>query len=160
MKKIIIVIICVMCAVSLVQGKKTGVLEEVMKPQYIDVSDDRLYVVEGAAVLVYSLADLKLIDKFGRAGEGPGELKPAPFPANSIAAFPDKLLLDGIGKIIFFSKDGKLIKEKRKKGNMTFTTREIGKNFAAVHAFASEKDKKYYQILQKKNLQHDSVGQE
>jgi hypothetical protein len=147
MKKIIIVVMCILFTVSLVQGEKLGVLGEVLKPDSIEISGDRLYVVEGATFLVYSLEDLKLIDKFGREGEGPGELKTMPFPTNSIVAFPDKLFVDGAGKVIFFSRDGKLLKEIRKKGNMTFTTRPVGKNFLAVHAFASEKDKKFYLAL-------------
>jgi hypothetical protein len=88
----------------------TGVLE----PESIRVSGNELYVVEGAAIFVYSLKDLSLIRKFGKKGEGPGELKVFPFWPNSITVWPGYIFAEGLDKFIFFSKEGKLIKEHKK----------------------------------------------
>ena len=124
MRKIVIIIIMILILlVTWVQGEKIGVLSEVLKPVSIEVSGDRLYVVEGATFYVYSLKDLGLITKFGKKGEGPGELKVTPLVSNSISALNDQLFVEGLSKVIYFSKDGRLLKEVKKIG--AFSTLKI-----------------------------------
>jgi hypothetical protein len=90
-------------------------LPEVLKPDNITVYENELYVVEGAEISVYSLENLKLIRKFGKKGEGPGELQVYPnFFYNKVSVFPDYIFAVGALKVIFFSKDGEVIKEKKK----------------------------------------------
>lgn len=134
---------------TMVHGEYTGVLTDVLKPESIDVSGERLYVAEGAAFYVYSLKDLRLIAKFGEKGEGPGELKVVPMFSNSITAVRDQLIVEGMNKIIFFSKNGEFLKEARKKGGYrTFRIRPVKENYIAVRMIsATEKDKKFYMAL-------------
>ncbi|MCP4216283.1 MAG: hypothetical protein GY765_16665 [bacterium] len=129
MKKLVL-FLSFMLIVSLVQARKIGVLNEVLKPDAIEVSGDRLYVVGGSTFYVYSLKNLEFISKFGRKGAGPGELLEFAYP-NNITLLDDKILVEGFTKIAFFSKDFKLLKEIKKKGWM-FKVIPVGKNFAAI----------------------------
>jgi len=147
MRKVVLILILVLILIfSLVHGEKIGVLSGVLKPESIEVSRERLYVVEGAAFYTYSLKGLELIGKFGKKGEGPGELKVVPMFSNCIKVLHDKLFAEGMGKVIFFSKDGELLKEIRKKGGFrTYKVMPIGKNFASIQMLSpTEKDKKFY----------------
>jgi hypothetical protein len=90
--------------------------------------DNELFVVEGATVFVYSIKDLSLTRKFGRKGEGPGELKIIPFKFNILNVFSDYILFDGFDKVVFYSKDGTFIKEK-KKDSLHFIVQPVGDNF-------------------------------
>ncbi|UCH93268.1 MAG: hypothetical protein JSV88_23725, partial [Candidatus Aminicenantes bacterium] len=50
-------------------------LPHLEKPETITVKDEGLYITERESMLVYSLPDFKLKNKFGKGGEGPGEFK-------------------------------------------------------------------------------------
>jgi hypothetical protein len=113
-KKIkLLVILSLLFLASFVLAANLGTLEEVLVPEMIQVSGDELYVLEGATIYVYSLKDLKLLRKFGQKGEGPGELKTmAAFP-NNFTVYHDYVFVQGFDKVIFFSKQGNVIKEQR-----------------------------------------------
>ena len=111
MRKVILVITIHIVIFSMVHGGKIGVLHGLMKPGSIEVTEDKLYVVEGAAFYVYSLKDLHLITKFGKEGEGPGELKVVPIFPNSVRVMNNNIITEGFSKLLFFSKGFKLLKE-------------------------------------------------
>lgn len=113
MKKVMFLVILSLLMVSFVLAANLGTLEEVLVPEMIRVSGNELYVLEGAAIYVYSLKDLTLLRKFGKKGEGPGELKiMAAFP-NNFTVYPDYVFVQGFDKVIFFSKQGNVIRERR-----------------------------------------------
>jgi hypothetical protein len=118
---------------------RIGTLPQVLKPVGAAVDEDSLYVVEGATVSVYSLKDLRFVRKFGREGEGPGELKNTPFYVNKLVVLPGNIMLEGLDKIIFFSKQGKLEKEIKKKSLLIVQTLPIKNNFV-VCRHRREKD--------------------
>jgi hypothetical protein len=98
----------------LVLGRKPVILRELMRPVDIVLDDHQLYITDEMSVYIYSLKDFKLKKKFGSAGEGPGEFK------NFIYVIPqdDQLLVNSIGKVSFFTKDGDFIKEFRAGANL------------------------------------------
>ena len=150
MKKIVIFLILLLMFLCITaQGRKLCVLSEVLKPEGIEISDNRLYVTEGAKFFVYSLSDQKLIKRFGKKGEGPGELMAVPMLPNTIKKFHDKLFVEGVTKVIYYSNDLKILTEKRKKeGYRIFKMLPAGNNYAAVRMLQpTEKDKKYYLSL-------------
>ena len=97
-------------AVGAAQRTLTGVFE----PEMIRIADGSLYIVEGANVLVYSLSDLRLKTKIGGKGEGPGELKVLDYWYNTLTVLPEHLFLDGYDKVVYFSKDGRFVKQMKK----------------------------------------------
>lgn len=90
--------------------EKLANLLEVMKPWDFFVGEDRLYIGDDNTIHIYSLKDFKQIKQFGRAGAGPGE-----FFNNKVRleVLPDKLAVNTIGKLIYFSLDGNYISDVR-----------------------------------------------
>ncbi len=99
---------------------KPVTLAEILKPKNITVDSDRLYVAEKAQIFAYSLKDFKLVKKFGRRGEGPGEFR----SVTGIIPGTDSLLITDLGKIHFFSRDGRYEK--------TIKTTSFSKDFDVI----------------------------
>jgi len=134
MKKTLFLFFLLLIA-CLVTGEKLGVLTDVMRPQLLEVDTDKLYVLDGAQIYIYSAKDLKLINRFGKKGEGPGEMRPGRIISSSISIYPEYLLVagvmgdtEGLVKIIYFTHEGKFIKEKKTWPQM-FRVHPVGKNF-------------------------------
>lgn len=143
MKKIWLIILVVITVFHL-NGKQLTVLTEVLQPDQFMVAGDRFYIMEGVSIFIYSLKDLKLIKKFGKKGEGPGEILHTPFISNAFTALADnKILVDGINKIIIFSGDGTMIKEIRKKGRVANVI-PVGDGFVTTRIKTTDEDKKVY----------------
>ena len=124
-KAIAFVLFLIFCVTGLFP-EKLGVLEEIGRPDMLDVDGDRLYITEGASIYIYSIKDLSLIKKFGKAGEGPREFQVGRFLRLNIR--PDDLQVISVGKVSYFTKSGDFIKEKRTSAqNQRFEP--IGENF-------------------------------
>ena len=98
MKKIVLILLFLSLSCSLF-SRKVGVLTEVLKPDNISIFEDDLFVAEGSTFYIYSLKDLQLKKKFGRKGEGPGEILSVPNFPTRIHGFSDYVLVEGINKI-------------------------------------------------------------
>lgn len=107
MKKSSLILLCVLCVSGMVFSKKLADLPEVMQPRDIHVYGDRLFIGDNYTIHVYSLKDFKQLKQFGKEGEGPGEFK----QETILDVFPEKLVVNTLGKLIFFSHEGILIKE-------------------------------------------------
>jgi hypothetical protein len=122
MKKLMILIIVLLLLLLLGVGRflypgKVAVLDGVVNPFIkMEVDDNQLYIADGAAIHIYSLKDYNLKKKFGRKGEGPQEFKVEPtinMGSVILEVYPDYLLVNSLGKISFFTKQGEFIKEIR-----------------------------------------------
>ncbi|UCH97151.1 MAG: hypothetical protein JSV88_09960 [Candidatus Aminicenantes bacterium] len=127
LKKMVIFSLIVFAGIFLFPAN-LGTVNGVLKPNMIEVAGHELYIVEGAVISVYSLNDLQLIRQFGRDGEGPGELKVVPYYNNRVSVFPDFILAESVDKLIYFSKEGAVIKQVKKPVESGFFT-PVGKNF-------------------------------
>lgn len=110
MKKIIFVLLVLPLFVTSpvrVLAEKLAALSEIMKPTAMSLDDDQIYITENITIYIYSLKDFKLKKKFGKPGEGPEEFK------NFVSVKPLKehLLINSMGKVSYFKKDGTFIKE-------------------------------------------------
>jgi hypothetical protein len=90
-------------------AKKVAVFKEIYKSMQIDVDSNHLYVSQLSTVYIYSLEDFQLKNKFGKEGEGPQEFKGYAL----LNVQPQVLLINSMGKLSFFNKDGTFIKEMR-----------------------------------------------
>jgi len=91
-------------------SKKVTTFSELMYPRTIDIDSEKIYITDDYSIFIYSLKDFKLIKKFGRRGEGPGEFKINP----KIKILSDSIWIkSGREKISIYSKEGKLIKDIR-----------------------------------------------
>ncbi len=145
MKKslLIILVVFVVCQLS---GEQTYTLTEVLNPDQLRVSGDRCYILQDETVFIYSLKDLKLIKQFGKKGEGPGEVMAIPFISNNLAVPGNKLMVDAINKVIFFSRDGVFEREIRKKGRVA-NVLPVGDGFVVTRLRPDEDRKKGYAAI-------------
>ena len=84
-------------------------LPDLLNPHLIKVSRKLIFIADGTHVYIYSLSDFHLIKKFGRAGEGPGELKSY---ISDLEAGSDFILVNSIGRLSWFNHRGEFIKQK------------------------------------------------
>jgi len=113
---------------------KVGDVTDLMKPTYLQVAEDDLIVVEGStnSIHVYSLETLKLKHKLGKKGEGPGEFKQKPMIS---LVSPDCILAFDFTKGIWFSREGKIIKEKVLQNTTFHWIGPIKDNYTALQLF-------------------------
>lgn len=114
MRKIVFALICICLVMPFtLQAKKLANLPELLKPQRMVIDGNKLFIVEGTSIYIYSLKNYKLVKKFGKMGEGPGEFKINPFGGPGLVPLPhaQHLLVNSFGKLSYFTKDGKYIKE-------------------------------------------------
>jgi len=113
MKKIIFLLIILLLVFS-AHAKKIADLPDLMKPQIMDMSSDKLFISEGTTIYVYSLKDFSLLKKFGKAGEGPREFKVNPFgPPMIIFVFNKKLYVSSDAKLSTYTLNGEFISEQK-----------------------------------------------
>jgi hypothetical protein len=106
--RVLIFFICLSFALSLL-GERLTTFPQLSKPEKIRVGDNLICINEGAVVFLYDLNNFKLIKKFGRKGEGPGE-----FSSDLIInILKDKMMIESQGKLSYYSFKGALIKEMR-----------------------------------------------
>jgi len=113
---------------------KIGDMPKVQKPYLFHVDGDDLILVERDlfSVNVYSLKTLKLKNKFGGRGEGPGEFKIRPFISEIT---PNHIMGCGWSKVVWFSRDGKILKEKLHGYELLNYLEPIKENYAALSRF-------------------------
>jgi hypothetical protein len=110
MRRIFIVMLVVVFGVSGF-AEKAATLAEIMKPGSMYVDSSRLYVTENATVYIYSLKDYKLLKTFGKEGQGPTEFAIHPRVQLSLDVSTDDIIINSLGKLSYFSKDGTFKRE-------------------------------------------------
>lgn len=109
MKKIFLCLLILTCT-SFLYPDKLVELPKIEKPVSIAIEGNKIYIIEETRrVSVYSLINHELLREIGRRGEGPGEFKRTPL----LKILPDFLFFCTFEKVMKFSKDGKLLEEKR-----------------------------------------------
>ncbi len=142
MKKIMIITLVVMAVLtSFLIGEQTYTLTEVLKPDQLVVSGDRCFILQGATVFIYDLKEMTFIKKFGKKGEGPGEILSVPFISNGITAFDNKILIDAINKAVIFNNDGTFVKEFKKKGRVA-NVLPVGDGYVVTRLKPPSEDRK------------------
>jgi len=142
MKKVILVTLVLIYLIIMLSGVVLGevvaTLNEVMKPGGMNVNKDNIYITEGTTIYIYSTVDYKLKKKFGKAGEGPKEF-------NRFAILmlqKDKLIVNSMNKVSFFTKDGEYIEEKKVKSGFGLLFQPLGKNYIG-RGFGQEKNTRF-----------------
>ena len=136
MKKTVLIVTILLCAFFL-YPEKVATLTDLSNPLIMQVDENQLYISDKENVFIYSLKDFKLRKKFGRAGEGPREFKIHPkvnMGSDIIDVCPDYILVNSIGKLSLFTKNGEYLHEKRSVSMGRFSMlgeKYVGHNFTA-----------------------------
>ena len=116
MKQSITLLFLILLLVEMVFPTKVANTPELSNPFLMEIQGNRLYVTQGHQIFIYSLDNYNLVTKFGEMGEGPGAFKINP-SANegSVWAYvePDYILVNSVGRISYFSLEGKFLKEQK-----------------------------------------------
>ncbi len=115
-------------------------IPDIYKPESITVNENYIYITQDIEVFIYSKKDMKLIKKFGQAGEGPREFMKIPspwFPSISLYLTSDKLAINSLGKISFFSKEGEFLKETPTGTQARYIP--VGDKYVYMHLTAEDK---------------------
>ena len=104
-----IIAICLLMGAAVWLGAESlVVLPDLHKPRRLLVGPERIYIGEFPKVNIYSRKDFSMIGAFGGDGEGPREFK----GFLSLYHAGDRLVVNSLGKISFFTLDGKYLEEK------------------------------------------------
>lgn len=120
-----------------IEAKKTGtkawILEDLLKPEIIVMDETQMYITQEASIFIYSLKDFKLIKKIGKPGEGPEEfLIRRDFGGISPNVQTENIIVNSFGKLSWFTKNGKFIKEMKLPTFLLVGIQPFGKNFVAL----------------------------
>ncbi len=110
-KRVLILLVLLVFLVTYIFPKKLAVLPQLINPGVIAIDGEAIYVLDGVEVHVYSLKDYQLVNKFGKRGNGPGELIPNDEIPLHMKLVNGNIFLNSQTKMIYYSKKGNLIKE-------------------------------------------------
>ena len=118
MKKLLIVVFVLMIitVTAIFTADRIVRLEQQVSPFYLQVDKTQLYISDGPSLSIYDLKTFKLKKKFGKQGEGPGEFIVSPTQNLNSFMFDlleGKIVVQSIGKISYFTKQGEFMKEIR-----------------------------------------------
>ena len=156
MKKLIFFIFLILLFIVNLFCNRTAYLKGLMNPGSMIVDGDKLFVVDGARVLTYTLKDFSLLSSFGKKGEGPGELTVLPFWSNKISLHKQNIFLEGLSKYMLVKKDGQLIQEMRKTRRF-IKILPVGNNYIVKTFPIRQPDKKFYEIIKVVNSQMEEI---
>lgn len=126
-KKILLILFLLAAVTGFNYAEKVAELPDVLKPEMMEIDGDNLFITNSAelCISVYSLKDFKLLHKFGKKGEGPGEFK----AYIRINVSPDNVFVNTWKKISFYGRDGKHKKDVTLPTDIRAIYRPVGKNF-------------------------------
>ena len=137
-----------------IPGTKIVSLPDILEPSCIAVDKQHIYIIDrDRSIFIYSIDDLRLIKRFGRIGEGPGEFSTRPV----ITVYPDFLLFNILSKMIYFTKDGDFKKETKipffyQPYNFPFVP--VGDNFVGFSTFITQDGRRlHYGCIYDKGFQ-------
>jgi hypothetical protein len=109
MKKALPFLVFLFCTLN-VNAEKVADFPKIMRPTKIYIDGEKMYVVESQLTIsAYSISTQKFLREISKNGEGPGEFSFRP----ELKILPDSIFLGAVNKVMVFSKEGRLIKEKR-----------------------------------------------
>ncbi len=120
----VFILISVSLSVML-KSEVVATFPDLMKASGLIIDKDYLYISEDITIFIYSMKDFKLIKKFGKKGEGPEEFNRFAL----ITPLKDKLLINSMNKISYYTKNGEYLKEIKVKSGISFLYQPLGNNY-------------------------------
>lgn len=126
---------------KLLMAKKVATLDGILAPYDIKIDEERIYITQQEEIYIYSLKDYRLIKKFGKKGEGPGEFKLSDDNTVFLLLEPKRLLINSVGRISYFSKSGEYLNERI--NNAGLWLQPLGKNFVGIQRQYDSEGQRY-----------------
>ncbi|HDP94923.1 MAG TPA: hypothetical protein ENN40_06140 [Candidatus Aminicenantes bacterium] len=109
---------------------ESRVIPELLSPDSINLDDKQVYITEGPKVRIFNRDTLEQVAVFGKAGEGPQEFRVLPGLPLILNVEGDELMVNSFGKVSFFSKSGKFLREQRTQAGFIIMAQPFGENLA------------------------------
>jgi hypothetical protein len=123
-------------------SSKVAELPELLNPEGINIDNDYIYINQGVKIYIYSRKDYKLIKQVGSKGEGPGEFPDGVY----VYVQPDHIVASTNDKVVYFTKDGSYIKEKKTRPAGTWLV-PLDNLFAARKYTIGKDGKRYHGVM-------------
>ncbi len=140
------VLLGLLLAAPFISAEKIGVLPDVFDPGGFAVVGGEMFLLEGASILVFDLSDLSVKRRFGREGQGPGELEIRPWLSNILMILDNRVVVDSFNKTVAFSLAGDLLWEKRRSEQYTQMF-PVGSHFVVRKRVFEEAEKRQYSTI-------------
>lgn len=124
--------------------KKVAVFPGLLVPSDVQMDDKYLYITETFSIYIYRLTDFTLVRKFGKKGEGPGEFKLSDDNAVFLKVEKDRLLVNSVGRISYFSKEGEYQSERV--NNAGLWLQPLGEHFVGMKRLYDEKSLRHRSV--------------
>jgi len=121
--------------------QRIAVLDPVLQPRSLHVQGDRAYVTEKDAIHIVSMGSGEILGRFGKRGEGPGEFKRTPV----LRVYPDVLVVNTWGKILFYTPEGRYLREMKHRFGRDVGAIPLGDGYVAQKTDFSEKEQQAVQ---------------
>jgi len=135
--KTIVLIIFLILISNIGFSKKIAELPDVMKPNYIHILGNRMYIVEDISISIFSMPGFKLEKTFLRKGSGPQEITEPPI----VTVLKDSLAVYSLGKLLIYSPLGEFKSEMRIIQPDIVKLFPIANNFVGTKFVSNHKDK-------------------
>jgi hypothetical protein len=139
-------LILLLLVTPMFMNSQEAVLKDVFNPGMIHVQEGEAILVEDATVFVFSLPDVSLKLSFGKKGQGPGEMTASPYIYNRSVPLSEAYFVDSQEKVLYFSKDGTYIREKKKPVGVSSIV-PVGKNFVGSKLTSFEGETQYQAVV-------------
>lgn len=112
-------------------GSEIVSLPDILKPDSLYVNDKNIFITEGVTIYIYSAENFTLLKKFGKKGEGPGEIASSRMGglSYSLSTINGNIFIHNRNKVLFFENDGTLKSEKKLSGGFIRGLQPVGNNF-------------------------------
>ena len=107
-----VILIFLILLINLSFTKEVAILSELIQPRNMIVLGEKIYITDYPSLYIYSAGNYRLLKKFGRKGQGPGEFfLPMELPDFKRAGLKmslkgDSLLINSMGRISVFTREG------------------------------------------------------
>ena len=142
-------IILMMVFPCFVKAGKLAVLPDLLTPDSLQVGSQQIYISEGEKIFAYSLSDFRLVKRWGKVGNAPGEFNTGYRIGRGVIDIhprSDDILVYNRGKLVYFTKDGQLKKTRKGPHDIDFLL-PVGNNFIGENFSRYKRELKYISTL-------------
>jgi hypothetical protein len=137
MKKTVFIIMLLLTAVpGYALQSHVVILPDMEKPDDLKVDENQVYIVSGTRIHIYARTGFNLLKKFGKKGDGPGQLKPFRSVKKkiSIDVHAHDIVITGNERLYFFSKTGEFKRQVKAPAQLDYF-RPLGNGLACSNYY-------------------------
>lgn len=146
-KSILLTLTLLLATAAYLTAERIGMLPDILEPDGFQVSGSEVFILEGATVSVFDLSTLNLKRRFGREGQGPGEVEITPWLANTLRISLNHAIIDSANKLVVYTLGGELTREKLRQPQFTQVVPWENNYAVRMRIAGNENDKKQYSSI-------------